>query len=102
MFLAEELLALHERLLLIGQLAGLFGELGLPVVMIERASLQIGGKPLLIGDGLQLGLFPFLPLANELLLLFEQLLAGDGEFRLSRFMLLAVAAELVVLVRLFG
>lgn len=89
-------------MLLIGQLPRLLGELGLPIVMIERAGLQIGGKALLFGDGLQLGLFPFLPLADELLLLFEKLLPGGGKFGLGGFVMLTIAAQLFVLVGLFG
>lgn len=87
-------------MLLIGELPGLFSELGLTIVMIERAGLQVGQKPLLIGDGLQLGLFEFLPLADQLLLLFGQLLTGGCEFGLCGFLLLPVAGELVLLVGL--
>lgn len=93
LLLGEGEFALRQRVLLFGKLAGLFGELGLPVVMVERAGLQFSGEPLLVGDYLQLGRFPFLPLAGELLLLFGQLLAGCLELRLGGLLLFALADE---------
>ena len=87
-------------MLLIRELPCLLGEFRLPVVMVERAGLQFGGEPLLIGDGMQLRGFPFLPLADELLLLFNELLPCGFELRLRCLLLFAVVGEDFVLMRL--
>lgn len=102
LLVTQNLFALDEGLLLIGELPGLLGELGLPVVMIERAGLQIGGKALLIGDRLNLCLFEFLPLPGQLLLIGMQLLAGHSQFGLRGVLQFAVAGQLIVLLRVFA